>query len=142
MLLGNTGGVIGETSALAILLGGLFLDRHWHRQLAHPGGRAALSVGLQQPAVVPRPGRRALTALPTAGRRFAVRRLLHGHRLGDLTRDRPGMWVYGLAIGLIVVFIRAFGGLPEGVMYAILLMNAFTPMINRYTRPRVFGAPA
>jgi electron transport complex protein RnfD len=51
-----------------------------------------------------------------------------------------GMWIYGIGIALLVVLIRIFGGLPEGVMYAILIMNAFTPLINRYTIPKIFGA--
>jgi electron transport complex protein RnfD len=50
-----------------------------------------------------------------------------------------GAWIYGVGIGLLVVLIRIWGGLPEGVMYAILLMNALVPIINRTTRPRVFG---
>ena len=45
----------------------------------------------------------------------------------------------GFGIGLLVVLIRVWGGLPEGVMYAILLMNAVVPAINRLTQPRVFG---
>jgi Na+-translocating ferredoxin:NAD+ oxidoreductase subunit D len=52
-----------------------------------------------------------------------------------------GAWVFGVGIGLLVVLIRVWGGLPEGVMYAILLMNALVPAINRATQPRVFGAP-
>ncbi len=50
-----------------------------------------------------------------------------------------GAWVYGVGIGMLVVLIRVWGGLPEGVMYAILLMNAMVPFINRATQPRVFG---
>ena len=50
-----------------------------------------------------------------------------------------GRWVFGAGIGLMVVIIRVWGGLPEGVMYAILLMNAVVPFINRVTQPRVFG---
>jgi electron transport complex protein RnfD len=50
-----------------------------------------------------------------------------------------GRWIFGAGIGLIVVVIRFWGGLPEGVMYAILLMNAVVPFINRATQPRVFG---
>jgi electron transport complex protein RnfD len=50
-----------------------------------------------------------------------------------------GRWVFGIGIGLLVVLIRVWGGLPEGMMYAILLMNALTPFINRATQPRVFG---
>ena len=50
-----------------------------------------------------------------------------------------GKWVFGAGIGVLVVVIRIWGGLPEGVMYAILFMNALTPFINRATQPRVFG---
>jgi electron transport complex protein RnfD len=47
--------------------------------------------------------------------------------------------VFGAGIGLLVMIIRVWGGLPEGVMYAILLMNALVPFINHLTQPRVFG---
>jgi electron transport complex protein RnfD len=50
-----------------------------------------------------------------------------------------GVWIYGALIGLITVIIRLKGGLPEGVMYAILLGNAATPLINMFTQPRVYG---
>lgn len=52
---------------------------------------------------------------------------------------QAGCWVFGVLIGLLVVVIRVFGGLPEGVMYAILFLNACTPLINRVTQPRTFG---
>jgi electron transport complex protein RnfD len=48
--------------------------------------------------------------------------------------------VYGALIGLLVVAIRVFGGMPEGVMYAILLGNATTPLIDRWIRPTIYGA--
>ncbi len=50
-----------------------------------------------------------------------------------------GIWIYGIGIGALVVLIRYWGGLPEGVMYAILLMNAATPLINRYTKIKPYG---
>ncbi|MFA6635851.1 MAG: RnfABCDGE type electron transport complex subunit D [Candidatus Omnitrophota bacterium] len=50
-----------------------------------------------------------------------------------------GRWVFGTGCGLVTMTIRLWGGLPEGVMYSILLMNACTPIINRFTRPRRFG---
>ena len=50
-----------------------------------------------------------------------------------------GMWIFGVGFGFLVVLIRTWGGLAEGVMYAILLMNAVTPLINRLTQPRTFG---
>jgi electron transport complex protein RnfD len=51
----------------------------------------------------------------------------------------PGCWIFGFGIGFLVVVIRLWGGLAEGVMYAILLMNALVPFINRATQPRLFG---
>jgi electron transport complex protein RnfD len=50
-----------------------------------------------------------------------------------------GTWIFGIGIGIIVILIRVFGGFPEGMMYAILLMNATVPLIERYTQPRAFG---
>lgn len=50
-----------------------------------------------------------------------------------------GSWIFGAGIGVLVVVIRIWGGLAEGVMYGILLMNAMVPFINRVTQPRVFG---
>jgi electron transport complex protein RnfD len=50
-----------------------------------------------------------------------------------------GVWIFGIGVGLLVVLIRVWGGLPEGVMYAILLMNAATPLIDRYVQPKPFG---
>ncbi|MDH3246208.1 MAG: RnfABCDGE type electron transport complex subunit D, partial [Saprospiraceae bacterium] len=50
-----------------------------------------------------------------------------------------GIWIYSIGIGILVVLIRLFGGLPEGVMYAILFMNAATPLLNRFSKTRVYG---
>jgi len=50
-----------------------------------------------------------------------------------------GAWLFGAGVGLVVVVIRVFGGLPEGVMYAVLLMNAVSPLLDRYTQPKPFG---
>ena len=50
-----------------------------------------------------------------------------------------GVWIYALGIGFMVGLIRLFGGFPEGVMYSILFMNAFVPLLNRYSRPRILG---
>ena len=51
-----------------------------------------------------------------------------------------GVVVYGVLIGLLVVLIRVWGGMPEGVMYAILLGNAVSPHIDRMIQPRVYGS--
>jgi electron transport complex protein RnfD len=50
-----------------------------------------------------------------------------------------GQWIFVIGAGFLVVIIRLFGGLPEGVMYSILLMNSIVPLLNRWTRPKVFG---
>jgi len=50
-----------------------------------------------------------------------------------------GRWIFGAGVGVLVVIIRIWGGLPEAVMYAILIMNALVPFLNRATEPRVFG---
>ena len=50
-----------------------------------------------------------------------------------------GMWIYGIGIGVITVSIRVFGAYPEGISFAILIMNAFVPLINMYIKPKKFG---
>lgn len=50
-----------------------------------------------------------------------------------------GMWIYGIGIGVITVSIRVFGAYPEGISFAILIMNAFVPLINMYVKPKRFG---
>ena len=52
---------------------------------------------------------------------------------------KKGMWIFGIGCGFLLVIIRLFSGLPGGVMFSILIMNALVPLINRYTRPRVLG---
>lgn len=53
--------------------------------------------------------------------------------------SRKGMLVYGIMIGIITIVIRRWGAYPEGMSFAILLMNSFVPLINRYIKPRKFG---
>jgi electron transport complex protein RnfD len=55
---------------------------------------------------------------------------------------RKGMLIFGIGCGVLTSVIRLWGGYPEGVSFAILLMNAVTPLIDRYTKPRVFGQPS
>ena len=50
-----------------------------------------------------------------------------------------GIWLYGALIGILTVIIRYFGGLTEGVMYAILIANAAAPLLDQFSQPRVFG---
>ncbi|GAH13529.1 unnamed protein product, partial [marine sediment metagenome] len=50
-----------------------------------------------------------------------------------------GRWIFGIGCGVLTIIIRIWGGYPEGVSYSILLMNVFTPLIDRLTRERIFG---
>ncbi|MDZ7766298.1 MAG: RnfABCDGE type electron transport complex subunit D [Melioribacteraceae bacterium] len=139
MLIGNIGGSLGETSAIAILIGGLFLIFggvvNWRVPAAMTIG--ALVFGgifwLIDPAAYPNP----LFHLAAGGFLFGALFMATDWVTSPMTAK--GMWIFGLGISLVLIVIRLFGGLPEGVMYAILFMNAFVPLINRYTRPRVFG---
>ncbi|MBN1299899.1 MAG: RnfABCDGE type electron transport complex subunit D [Melioribacteraceae bacterium] len=142
MFLGNIGGSIGETSALAILIGGLFLIAagiiNWRIPTAMLTGMILFSgiFWLIDPLKYPDP----LFQVFAGGFLFGSFFMATDWVTSPLTSK--GMWIYGILISLMVVAIRLFGGLPEGVMYAILFMNAFVPMINKFTRPRVFGEAA
>lgn len=140
LFIGNVGGSIGETSSIAILIGGLFLlfagVANWRVPVAMSLG--VLIFGgifwLIDPMTYPNP----LFHLFAGGFLFGA--LFMATDWVSSPYTMKGMWIFGFGIALIVVMIRLFGGLPEGVMYAILFMNAFVPLINRYTRPKVFGA--
>jgi electron transport complex protein RnfD len=141
LLLGNTGGSVGETSALLILLCGAYLA--WKRYLNwRIPASILLSVALFAGILY------AVDATRFPSPAFML--LSGGLMLGAVYMATDmvtspitplGAWIFGAGIGFLVVLIRIWGGLPEGVMYAILLMNALVPFINRATQPRVFGAP-
>jgi Na+-translocating ferredoxin:NAD+ oxidoreductase subunit D len=139
LFFGNTGGSLGETSALLILLGGAWLAwqrfLNWRTPVAVLGTVAVLSALLH-----------AIDAARFPGPAFML--FSGGLMLGavymatDMVTSpvtNMGRWIFGAGVGAIVVMIRMWGGLPEGVMYAILLMNALVPFINRVSQPRVFG---
>ncbi|PKL89330.1 MAG: electron transporter RnfD [Ignavibacteriae bacterium HGW-Ignavibacteriae-2] len=139
MFIGNIGGSIGETSSLAVLIGGIFLlvigIVNWRVPIAMTTGVIVFGgiFWLIDPVKYPNPA----FHLFAGGFLFGALFMATDWVTSPLTAK--GMWLYGLGISLMVVIIRLFGGLPEGVMYAILLMNAFVPLINKYTRPKVFG---
>ena len=139
LMLGNSAGSLGETSGLLLLAGGLYLL--WRRDLDWriPAG-ILLSVAvfsgalyLVDAARYPDP----LFALFSGSLLFGAFYMASDPVTSPITPR--GAWIFAVGVGLLVVLIRVFGGFPEGVMYAILLMNAATPLIDRYTQPRVFG---
>jgi len=140
MFLGNTGGSLGETSALAILIGGIFLIAlgivNWRIPVSMIIG--ILVFGTLIWMINPEAYMNPLYHLVGGGFLFGAFFMASDWVSSPITAK--GMWIFGLGISLIIVIIRVFGGIPEGVMYAILFMNAWVPLINRYTQPTIFGA--
>ncbi|HSK10930.1 MAG TPA: RnfABCDGE type electron transport complex subunit D [Vicinamibacterales bacterium] len=140
LLLGITPGSLGETSALAILAGGFVLlalkVANWRAPAAMAVGAVALGGALwaHDPGQYPHP----LFHLLSGGFLFGAMFMATDLVTSPITAR--GLWIFGVGAGFLTVLIRLFGGLPEGVMYSILMMNAAVPLINRWTRPRVFGA--
>ncbi len=141
MITGHTGGSLGETAGALILICGAYLA--WKRYL---DWRIPTSI------ILTVAGLSALLHLfggerfPTAGFMLFSGGLMLGavYMATDMVTSPTtpkGAWIFGFGIGALVVLIRIWGGLPEGVMYAILLMNALVPFLNRWTQPRVFGTP-
>ena len=133
LLVGNTGGSLGEVGALALIVGGLFLVLSkvitWHIPVSVIASAALFSLSV--------------------GGDIAVELLSGGLLLGAIfmatdyvtsPMTRSGMLIYGAGIGVITIIIRHWGAYPEGVSFAILLMNGCTPLINRLCRPKRFGA--
>ena len=139
LIIGNTSGSIGETSGLLLILGGIYLylrrDIDWRIPASILLAVAVFSgiLYIAKPGYYPDP----LFSLFSGGLLMAAFYMATDPVTSPLTPK--GAWIFGISIGLLVVLIRVFGGFPEGVMYAVLLMNAATPLIDRYTQPRVFG---
>lgn len=138
LFLGTTGGSLGETSAVLILACGAFLAwkrfLNWRTPVSILVTVAALSLllhGLDPRYPAP------LFMLFSGGLMLGAVYMATDMVTSPVTNK--GRWIFGAGIGALVVIIRIWGGLPEGVMYAILLMNALVPVINRATQPRVFG---
>jgi Na+-translocating ferredoxin:NAD+ oxidoreductase subunit D len=139
LVFGSTTGSLGETAGLLILLCGGYLA--WKRYLDwRIPASIFLTVGLLSaflnsldPARYPDP----VFMLFSGGLMLGAVYMATDMVTSPVTRS--GAWIFGIGIGALVVLIRIWGGLPEGVMYAILFMNALVPFINRATQPRVFG---
>ena len=129
----------GETSALLILLCGLYLAARrfldWRIPVALLGSAALAAVLFQwiDPARYPDP----LFVLLSGGMMLGAVFMATDMATSPVTPK--AVWIYGALIGVTTVMIRYFGGLTEGVMYAILLGNALAPLIDRVTQPRIFG---
>jgi electron transport complex protein RnfD len=139
LFLGNVSGSLGETSALALLIGGLYLLYKKHIDWRIPGSYLGTVFVLTS----------IVAAVKGQGLEYPIFHLFAGGLfLGAffMATDwvtspvtKTGRLIFGAGAGVLVVLIRLKGGYPEGVCYSILLMNVVTPLIDRYTKARVFG---
>lgn len=140
LLIGTTAGSAGETSALLLFICGVYLVirkmMDW-RITASILLVAAATSGVfycLDPSVYPDP----LFTLCSGGLMLGAVFMATDMVASPVTPW--GVWIYGALIGFVTVVIRLFGGLSEGVMYAILLANASSPLISAVTQPRIYGA--
>jgi electron transport complex protein RnfD len=139
LFFGNVAGSLGETCALALIIGAAFLlikgYMDWRIPLSYLGVVFILSALIWK--VAPASGS-PLFHMLSGGLLLGALFMATDPVTSPITK--LGRWCFGIGAGLLVIIIRNWGGLPEGVMYSILLMNAVTPLINRLTRPRPLGA--
>ena len=138
MAIGNVGGSLGETSAIAVLVGGIFLIAvgivNWRIPLSMIIGMFVFGgIFWMLDPQNPSPVFQIFAGSFLFGAMFMATDWVTSPLTGK------GMWIFGLGISFVLVVIRIYGGLPEGVMYSILFMNGLVPLINRYTKPRIFG---
>ncbi len=139
LLTGNMGGSLGEVSAVAILLGLVYLLVRkiitWQIPMSILLTVAVFTgiLYLANPEEFASPTFHLLTGGLMLGAVFMAT------DYATSPMNKRGMVIYGVGIGVITVVIREFGAYPEGVSFAILIMNAFTPLINHYIKPRRFA---
>ncbi len=136
---GNVGGSLGETSAIALLIGAAFLFYKKAIDWKIPAGIIlSLTVftgifWLVNPDTFATPLFHLMAGGLILGAFFMATDMV----TSPITPK--GTWIFALGIGLLVGLIRLFGGLAEGVMFSILFMNMFVPLLNRFSRPRILG---
>lgn len=141
MIRGNVGGSLGEVSALALVVGGIYLIWKkvitWHIPVSILGTVIIFTSMLYfyDPTRYVDPFFHVFSGGLMLGTIF----MATDYATSPMTYK--GMLIYGIGIGVITVLIRVFGAYPEGVSFAILIMNAATPLINVYMKPKRFAQP-
>jgi electron transport complex protein RnfD len=131
LMVGDVSGSLGETMGILILIGGLYLLYRRAFDWRIPAA-ILLTVG-QVPTKCPTPE----FMLASGGLLLGAVFMATDPVTSPMTP--LGAWIFGIGIGILVVLIRVWAALPEGVMYAILFMNAFTPLIDRFVHTTPFG---
>lgn len=138
-LIGNQGGSMGEVSALALVIGGLYMLFRkiitWHIPVSYLGTVVVFAgiFWLIDPTIYIDP----LFHLVTGGMMLGV--FYMATDMVSSPMSKTGMLIFGFGCGLITMLIRIWGAYPEGVSFAILIMNAFVPLINKGFGPKRFG---
>ena len=134
--MGNIGGCIGETCAIALIIGGLYLIAKgvisWRIPVVYLATVFVLSF------LLPREGSTPVYELMIGGVMLGAFFMATDYASSPITPK--GQIIMGLGCGIITVLIRVYGGYPEGVSYSILIMNLCVPLIDRFTKPTIFGA--
>jgi len=139
MFIGNMGGSIGEIATGALLLGFVYLLLRkvitWHIPISIILSTVVFTgiLWIVNPETYASPVFHILTGGFMLGAIFMATDYVTSPMY------KTGMLIYGVGIGILTVLIRAFGDYPEGVSFAILIMNAFVPLINKYIKPARFG---
>lgn len=139
MFLGNMGGSIGEVAALALLLGFSYLLIKkiitWHIPVSIIGTIAVFTgiLWVSNPETNANPMFHLLAGGVLLGSVFMATDYVTS------PMNPKSMIIYGCGIGILTVIIRVWGAYPEGISFAILIMNAFVPLMNAYIRPKRFG---
>ncbi len=139
LLLGNVTGSFGEVSAVALLLGGLYLLYRGHIRWQIPVGFIGSVVVITGIAHLLAPDRYLDPLIHVLAGGLVLGAFFMATDMVTSPVTRRGMLIFGVGCGVLTAVIRLWGGYPEGVSFAILLMNATTPLIDRFTKPRVFG---
>jgi electron transport complex protein RnfD len=137
LILGQCGGTIGETCAIALIIGGVYLlYKHvisWKIPVIYIATVAILF------GVIGRHGvRMPLQEIMAGGVMLGGIFMATDYASSPVTPK--GQIIFAVGAGLITYLIRTFGGYPEGVSYSILIMNCCVPLIERFTEPTIFGA--
>lgn len=139
VLIGNMGGCIGEVSAAALLLGAVYMLFRkvitWHIPVSYLGAVVLFTgiLWLVNPEIYVDP----LFHLMTGG--IMLGAFYMATDMVTSPMSKKGMLIFGFGCGILTILIRVFGAYPEGVSFAILIMNAFVPLINKYMKPKRFG---
>jgi Na+-translocating ferredoxin:NAD+ oxidoreductase subunit D len=139
ILLGNMGGCIGEISAAALIIGALYMLYRkvisWHVPVSYLGVVVLFTgiLWLVNPAKYVDPLFHLMTGGVMLGAFYMATDMVTS------PMSKKGMLIFGAGCGLLTIVIRVFGAYPEGVSFAILIMNAFVPLINKSMKPKRFG---